>query len=73
MLMPSISSSVRIDTEVSPMVMSNRFDDQINKWSSQVDPDFIKELDFLNITVDEYEKILAENEPKVITSDNTIR
>ena len=55
------------------MVVSNRFDEQINKWSAQVDPEFLKELDFLNITVDEYEKMLAENEPKVITSDNTIR
>ena len=54
------------------MAMSNQFDDQINKWSSQVDPDFVKELDFLNITVDEYERMLAENEPKIITSDSTI-
>ena len=38
-----------------------------------MDPDFVKELDFLNITVDEYERMLAENEPKIITSDSTIR
>lgn len=55
------------------MATSNRFDEQISKWNSQLDPEFVKELNFLNITVDEYEKMLAENEPKIITSDNTIR
>ena len=38
----------------------------------QLDPDFIAELDTLSMTIDEYERMLADNEPLVITTDNTV-
>ena len=61
------------------MTMSNSSAAEIDQLVSMVvsyeklDPDFISELDMLNITIDEYERILADNEPRVITSDNTVR
>ena len=38
----------------------------------QLDPDFIAELDILSMPIDEYERMLADNEPLVITTDNTV-
>jgi hypothetical protein len=38
----------------------------------QLAPDFIAELDTLNITIDEYERMLASDEPQAITTDNTV-
>ena len=35
-------------------------------------PGLVKELDRLNITIDEYDRMLAENEPRVMTTDNTV-
>ena len=61
------------------MTMSNSSAAEIDQLASMVvsyeklDPDFISELDMLNITIDEYERMLADNEPRVITSDNTVR
>ena len=61
------------------MTMSNANSAQIEKLRSMVvsyeklDPDFIAELDMLNITIDEYERMLAEDEPRVVTTDNTVR
>lgn len=34
-------------------------------------PEFIEELRFLNIAVDEYERLLQDGEPNVITTSNT--
>ena len=35
-------------------------------------PGLIKELDLLNIAIDEYDRMLAESEPRVMTTDNTV-
>ena len=53
------------------MALPNRFDDQVGKWSSKMALDFVKELDLLNITVDEYEHLLAELVPSIVTTDKT--
>ncbi len=61
------------------MTMSNANSAQVERLRSMVasyeklDPDFIYELDMLNITIDEYERMLAEDEPRVVTTDNTVR
>ena len=34
-------------------------------------PEFIAELDTLNITVGEYEAMLADSEPRVVTTTNS--
>ena len=35
-------------------------------------PDFVAELDMLGITIDEYERMLTDSEPRVISTDNTV-
>ena len=35
-------------------------------------PGLVEELDLLNITIDEYDRMLAESEPRVMTTDNTV-
>ena len=35
-------------------------------------PGFLEELELLNITIDEYDRMLSESEPRVATTDNTI-
>ena len=37
----------------------------------QEHPDFVRELDLLGVQIDEYETVLAESEPKIITTSNT--
>ena len=60
------------------MAMSSSSDMQVDRLASiaasyeQLDPDFVAELDTLSITIDEYERMLAESEHRVITTDNTV-
>ncbi len=35
--------------------------------------EFMDELEMLNITIDEYDRMLAVNESRVIITDNTVR
>ena len=35
-------------------------------------PDLVRELDLLGVQIDEYETVLAESEPKIITTSNTM-
>ena len=35
-------------------------------------PEFIEELELLNIAVDEYDRLLQDSEPKVITASSTV-
>jgi hypothetical protein len=62
----------------SPEALSGPNDARVDNLASivasfgQVDPDFIAELDTLSITIDEYERMLADNEPLIITTDNTV-
>lgn len=35
--------------------------------------EFMDELELLNITIDEYDRMLAVNESRVIITDNTVR
>ena len=37
-----------------------------------IDPGFVAELETLSMTVDEYERQLALNEPTIVTTDNTV-
>ena len=39
---------------------------------AEEDPAFLAELDMLSLTIDEYERMLADEEPLVITTDNTV-
>ena len=61
------------------MAMSSLSNVQVDRLASmaaayeQSNPDFIAELDTLSITIDEYERMLADSEPKIITTDNTVR
>ena len=67
-----------IGSEVNPMAMSSASDVQVDSLASiaasyeQLDPDFVAELDMLSITIDEYERMLADSEPRIITTDNTV-
>ena len=60
------------------MTTSSANHDWIGRFRSKVasyevlNPDFVAELDMLNITVDEYERMLAASEPRIITTDNTV-
>lgn len=40
--------------------------------AARLDPDFFEELTTLSMTIDEYERILAADEPTVVTTDNTV-
>lgn len=40
--------------------------------AARLDPDFFEELATLSMTVDEYERLLAADEPTVVTTDNTV-
>ena len=39
--------------------------------NSILTPEFIEELEFLNIAVDEYERLLQDSEPKVIITTSS--
>ena len=60
------------------MAMSSASDVQVDSLASiaasyeQLDPDFVAELEMLSITIDEYERMLADSEPRIITTDNTV-
>ncbi len=41
-------------------------------YLEQQAPDFMAELDTFNITIDEYDQMLADSEPMVITTDNSV-
>lgn len=35
-------------------------------------PEFIEELELLNIAIDEYDRLLRDSEPKIITASSTV-
>ena len=59
------------------MVISSSDHESVDKFVSLISayeslhPEFIAELDTLNITVGEYETMLADSEPRVITTNNS--
>ena len=67
-----------IGLEANPEAMSSLNEVRVDNLASvvasyeQVDPDFIAELDTLSMTIDEYERMLADNDPMIITTDNTV-
>lgn len=57
----SASDSVALVTELDTMVAS----------FTEAHPDFVAELEVLGIAVEDYQRMLAENQPVVITSSST--
>ena len=59
------------------MVISSSDHESVDKFVSLISayeslhPEFIAELDTLNITVGEYETMLADSEPRVTTNNST--
>ena len=45
-------------------------DSQPSKDTAYVDTEFLEELDTLGIAIDEYERMLADTEPAIITTSN---
>ena len=60
------------------MAISNSSDAQADRLTSLVatyedlDPDFIAELDTLSITIGDYELMLVDSSPWVITTNNSV-
>lgn len=68
----AISTEMRSDVKISRRsLQAEDLATAIASYATE-DPDFVAELDTLSMTIDEYERILANNEPVVITTDNTV-
>ena len=69
-----VVGDLKINPGAASKVSSTRADrlDSAAASYAQLDPNFIVELDTLNMTIDEYEQMLVDNHSLIITTDNTV-
>ena len=67
----SLQSGLPTSPAAPPLESGTQDADPVERLAS-VDPAFAAELETLSIPIDEYERMLSQDAPSIVTTDNTV-